>query len=89
MSFMNDNDSNNMQCDENININDCEFNKLEDIEDEENFEFVDDSILNLISHSKDVFCLTISSSKRWLASGSEDDTACIWDLNDLECFFFD
>lgn len=53
----------------------------DDIDDEEGpIICADDSNYQLISHTKDVFCLTISHSKRWLASGSEDDFAFVWDL---------
>ncbi|KAI1717108.1 WD domain, g-beta repeat domain-containing protein [Ditylenchus destructor] len=41
----------------------------------------DDSTAKWSAHSKDVFCVCVSTSKRWLASGSEDDTALVWDLN--------
>jgi hypothetical protein len=33
-------------------------------------EIADDASENLTAHSKDVFCLSLSSSSRWLASGS-------------------
>lgn len=71
-----------MQCNDDMNDEEFEGSDLDGIEDEEP---IDDCLAKLIGHSKDVFCLALSSSKRWLASGSEDDTACIWDLDNQAC----
>lgn len=87
MSDKEDDELNNMQCDDNMNTEDFEFDELSDLEDEEEVEPVDNSLFKLINHTKDVFCLAVSNSKRWLASGSEDDTACIWDLDNLESIY--
>uniref|UniRef100_A0A915M264 Uncharacterized protein n=1 Tax=Meloidogyne javanica TaxID=6303 RepID=A0A915M264_MELJA len=42
---------------------------------------VDNSIERIEAHKKDVFCLSLSKNERWLATGSEDDTAAVWDAN--------
>ncbi|KAI3422398.1 hypothetical protein GPALN_012916 [Globodera pallida] len=40
----------------------------------------DHSTAKIAAHSKDVFCLAVSPDGQWIASGSEDETAAIWDL---------
>ncbi|KAL3112966.1 hypothetical protein niasHT_013431 [Heterodera trifolii] len=40
----------------------------------------DNSAAKIAVHSKDVFCLALSPDGHWLASGSEDETAAVWDL---------
>nr|CAD2183260.1 unnamed protein product [Meloidogyne enterolobii] len=49
-------------------------------EDEQSL-IVDNSIERIEAHKKDVFCLSLSKNERWLASGSEDDTAAVWDTS--------
>ena len=40
----------------------------------------DDSVARVLAHDKDIFCLALSGDGRWLASGSEDETAAIWNI---------
>ncbi|CAK5031004.1 unnamed protein product [Meloidogyne enterolobii] len=47
--------------------------------EEEQSLIVDNSIERIEAHKKDVFCLSLSKNERWLATGSEDDTAAVWD----------
>uniref|UniRef100_A0A1I8C005 WD_REPEATS_REGION domain-containing protein n=1 Tax=Meloidogyne hapla TaxID=6305 RepID=A0A1I8C005_MELHA len=52
----------------------------EEINEIEEQSIKDDSIMRIEAHEKDVFCLSLSKNGRWLASGSEDDTAAVWDV---------
>ncbi|CAK5084263.1 unnamed protein product [Meloidogyne enterolobii] len=49
-------------------------------EDEQSL-IVDNSIERIEAHKKDVFCLSLSKNERWVATGSEDDTAAVWDTS--------
>lgn len=37
------------------------------------------------AHSKPVRCVAFSSDSKWLASGSEDSTAKVWDIALVKC----
>lgn len=51
---------------------------------EEDFEVPDDSVLKLSGHTKDVFCLAISPQGNKLLSGSEDDKAIVWNIENFK-----
>lgn len=44
----------------------------------------DDSIAQLTCHTDEVYRVCVSDSMRWLASGSKDNSALVWDLDSQE-----
>lgn len=64
--------------------------QYDDDDDEEIGEPIadDDSIVQLKCHTDEVYRVCVSDSMRWLASGSKDNSALVWDLNSQKGIFY-